>query len=59
VAAEPLQQRHNKLLEDGSTTRNVVQAEFDKSANASQGMMQQTPQDEVIQSDNVLYEELV
>jgi hypothetical protein len=59
VAAEPLQQRHNVfthalLLGDGSAG-NSVQTNPDKPAN-SQPDMQQTPPDEVFQSDNVLNE---
>jgi hypothetical protein len=56
--AEPLQQRHNNLVGNGST-RNSIQATPDKPASASQDMMQQTPRDEVFQSDNVLREEMV
>jgi hypothetical protein len=56
---EPVQQRHNLfthalLLGDGSTG-NGVQATPDNPANAPQDM-QQTPQDELFQSDNVLNE---
>jgi hypothetical protein len=59
VAVEPLQQRHNLfthalLLGDGSAGI-VVEATLDKPANAPQDM-QQTPQDEVFQSDNVFNE---
>jgi hypothetical protein len=57
--AEPLQQRHNNLLGDGSTTNSVQAATPDKPASAPQDMMQQTPRDEVFHSDNVLREELV
>jgi hypothetical protein len=56
--AEPLQQRHDNLFEDGST-RKSVQASQDNPGNAPQEIMQWTPQDEVLQSDNVLNEELV
>jgi hypothetical protein len=56
--AEPLQQRHNNLLGDGSIT-NSVHATPDTPASIPQDMMQQTPRDEVFQSDNVLREELV
>jgi hypothetical protein len=56
--AEPLQQRHNNLLGDGSST-NSVHATPDTPASIPQDMMQQTPRDEVFQSDNVLREELV
>jgi hypothetical protein len=59
VAAEPSQQRHNVftdalLLGDGSTG-NGIQAISDKPANAPLDT-QQTPPDEVFQSDNVLNE---
>jgi hypothetical protein len=59
VAAEPLQQRrnlftHTLLLGDGSTG-NGAQATPGKPANAQQDT-QQTPPDEVFQSDNVLNE---
>jgi hypothetical protein len=57
VAAELLQQRHtfftHALLLGGVSTENGVQATPVKPANAPQDM-QQTPQDEVFQSDNVL-----
>jgi hypothetical protein len=56
---EPIQQRHNSfthalLLGDGSTESGIP-ATVDQPATAPQDM-QQTPQDEVFQSDNVLNE---
>jgi hypothetical protein len=59
VAAEPLQQRHNLFAHDlllgQGSTGNSVQATPDKPANAPQDM-QQTPPDEIFQTDNVLNE---
>jgi hypothetical protein len=58
--AEPLQQSHNNMLGDGSTTNSVQAATPDKPTSAApQDMMQPTPRNEVFQSDNVLREELV
>jgi hypothetical protein len=58
--AEPLQQRHNDLVGDGSSRNSDQAATLDKLVNASQEIMQQTPPYEVFQSDNVvLQEELV
>jgi transposase-like protein len=56
--AEPLQQRHNYLVGNGST-RISIQTTPDEPASAPQDMMQQTPRDEVFESSNVLREEMV
>jgi hypothetical protein len=60
ASADPLQQMLNNLLGNGSIIRNGVKAKIeDKPGSAPQDIMQQTPPDEVFQSDNVLHEELV
>jgi hypothetical protein len=53
VAAELLRQRQNVLLLGDGSAGNVVQATPHKPANAPPNM-QQTPRDEVFQSNNVL-----